>query len=176
MRCFGQDIKGCEGNYVLYKKIVLNKLKDSLKREDKNSSRDVARSTFCYLLSSLLAPNQNGSMSWHLTGYLEDFDMIGTYNWSKFIIDMLRKQIASSKTLKVGGCTMLLPFWICEHTRLIRPKEDEKFPRFMKWDLDKLHNKIIRLKLPKLNTRYIIILLSMTYVIFTHVLILISFK
>ncbi|KAL8524493.1 hypothetical protein ACS0TY_014182 [Phlomoides rotata] len=154
-RCFGGDMSACDGQFVLYKKTFYDKLKEFIQRDDNTTSKDVARLTICYLFGSLLAPNQSGSISWQLTVYLEQFEKIGEYRWSKFFVEMLRNQIATSKTLRVGGCAMLLPFWICEHTKLIRPKEGEHFPRFLKWDLEELHDKIIRVKLTKLNTRYI---------------------
>ncbi|KAL8508433.1 hypothetical protein ACS0TY_018891 [Phlomoides rotata] len=123
--------------------------------DDRTSIKDVARLTFCYMLTVVFTPNQNGSMSWHLTSYMENFDKIDIYNWSQFIVDMLMAQIKSSKTLKAGGCAMLLPYWICEHTNLIRPIEELEFPRFLKWDLNELHDKLCTIKLTTLDRRYV---------------------
>ncbi|KAL8461475.1 hypothetical protein ACS0TY_032810 [Phlomoides rotata] len=154
-RCFGDAIRASNGKCVLYKNVVFEKLKQKLTMEDSRSIKDVGRLTLCYLFTSFFAPNQNGSMAWHLTSYLEKFDKIGVYNWSQFIVDMLMAQIKSSKTLKAGGCAMLLPYWICEHTTLIRPIEDREFPRFLKWDLNQLHDKLCSVKLPNLERRYL---------------------
>ncbi|KAL8550234.1 hypothetical protein ACS0TY_008892 [Phlomoides rotata] len=154
-RCFGDDIRAAKGQYVLYKNIVYEKLKSRLIMDDRTSIKDAARLTLCYMLTTVFTPNQSGSMAWHLTSYMEEFDKICIYNWSQFIVDMLMAQIKSSKTLKAGGCAMLLPYWICEHTTLIRPIDGMGFPRFLKWDLNELHDKLCMVKLTTLARRYL---------------------
>ncbi|KAL8528271.1 hypothetical protein ACS0TY_005903 [Phlomoides rotata] len=150
-RCFGQEISASNGPYVLYKNYIFQKLKQMLSRNDITSVRDVARLTHCYLMAAVLSPNQNASIAWHLTTYLEKFDEIGHYDWCKFIVEMLRSQIISSKSLRAGGCAILLPFWLCEHTHLIQPKNELAFPRFLKWDLNDLSKKLSRVELSKLD-------------------------
>lgn len=108
-RCFGREIDNSEGPSVLSKTLIYGKLKEMLSRQDRDTVMDVARLTHCYLMAALLAPNQNSSMAPQLTGYLENFEDVCDYDWCTFIVDMLKSQIMSSKSLKAGGCTMILP-------------------------------------------------------------------
>lgn len=108
-RCFGSEIRLCVGPFILYKNHIFDKLKEMVHLEDESSCGDVARLTHCYLLASVLAPNQNGSVSWHLTEYVEDLKEVGMYDWCTFIAEMLARQVATSKSLKAGGCAQIIP-------------------------------------------------------------------
>ncbi|KAL8484765.1 hypothetical protein ACS0TY_027172 [Phlomoides rotata] len=68
---------------------------------------------------------------------------------------MLLNQLKSTKNTKAGGCTMLLPFWLCEHTNLVRPVNEVGFPRFLKWDLNYLEKQHKLLKLTDLEAKFV---------------------
>ncbi|KAL8512510.1 hypothetical protein ACS0TY_018835 [Phlomoides rotata] len=68
---------------------------------------------------------------------------------------MLVNQLKSTKNTKAGGCTMLLPFWLCEHTNLIRPVHEVGLPRFLKWDLNDLEKQHKLLKLTDLEVKFV---------------------
>lgn len=108
-RCFGRELANEKGQFYMYKNLIYDKLKEALSMKNENSLLDVARLTHCYLLAVVLAPNQNSSISLQLTQYLENFDDICGYDWCTFIVKMLKSQIMSNRSLKAGGCAMLLP-------------------------------------------------------------------
>ncbi|KAL8529507.1 hypothetical protein ACS0TY_006804 [Phlomoides rotata] len=126
-RILCREIELSNGHFVLYKTVIYDKLNASSK--------------------SKFAP--------HLTGFLENFDDICSYNWCKYIVGMLRSQVMTSKSLKAGGCAMLIPFWLCEHTHLVKPVNSVGFPRFMKWDLNELRKKLSRVNVADLDHKYV---------------------
>ncbi|KAL8538404.1 hypothetical protein ACS0TY_000415 [Phlomoides rotata] len=157
-RCFGREIENNRGQLVLYKNVIYDKLKEMMSMNDGISKMDVACLIHCYLLAVVLCPNQNGSMATHLTVYLENIGSICEYDWCNFVVEMLKNQIVSTKTLKAGGCTMLLLFWVCEHCVLIRPVNEIAFPRFLKWDLKELKDRLQGVNVCDLNYTYIFLI------------------
>ncbi|KAL8526337.1 hypothetical protein ACS0TY_015526 [Phlomoides rotata] len=57
-RCFGLEIENNKVQFVLYKHVIYEKLKEMLSMNDGISKMDVARLTHCYLLAVVLRPNQ----------------------------------------------------------------------------------------------------------------------
>ncbi|GMP98183.1 hypothetical protein CsSME_00046159 [Camellia sinensis var. sinensis] len=43
---------------------------------------------------------------------------------------------------KVTGCVVALLYWFCEHSNIVEPQTHNMFPRFLKWDIGALMNKI----------------------------------
>ncbi|KAL8484150.1 hypothetical protein ACS0TY_026738 [Phlomoides rotata] len=107
-RCIRKDIERANGNFVLYKTIIYQRLQKVFERQDEISCVDAGRLTHSYLLVVQLAPNQNASIAPHLAGYLENLGTVCNYDWCTYIVDMLVHQIKETKTLKVGGCIILL--------------------------------------------------------------------
>ncbi|KAL8501760.1 hypothetical protein ACS0TY_021035 [Phlomoides rotata] len=101
------------------------------------------------------SPNRNASISPHLALYLEKLDDACRYDWCGYVVNMLLNQLKSTKNTKAGGCTMLLPFWLCEHTNLVRPVNEVGFPRFLKWDLNYLEKQHKLLKLTDLEAKFV---------------------
>ncbi|KAL8469339.1 hypothetical protein ACS0TY_032242 [Phlomoides rotata] len=91
----------------------------------------------------------------HLAVYLEKLDDACRYDWCGYVVNMLLNQLKSTKNTKAGGCTMLLPFWLCEHTNLVRPVHEVGFPRFLKWDLNDLEKQHKLLKLTDLEAKFV---------------------
>ncbi|KAL8518012.1 hypothetical protein ACS0TY_009342 [Phlomoides rotata] len=161
-RCFRKEIELLKGKFVLYKPTIYKKLKAVLEMRDCTSCLDAARLTHMYLLAAVLAPNQNASIAPHLAGYLEHFEEICDYDWCGYVVEMLIQQIKNTKNLKAGGCTMLLLFWFCEHTNLVRPWNEVGFPRFLKWDLNDLEKQLSRYKVTTLDGSYVNVKLKTT--------------
>ncbi|GMP96043.1 hypothetical protein CsSME_00044860 [Camellia sinensis var. sinensis] len=66
------------------------------------------------------------------------------YDWEGAIWTTLIESIKGfySKPEKVTRCVTALLFWICEHTNLIKANRGDGFPKFMKWNINKLLAKI----------------------------------
>ncbi|KAL6586161.1 hypothetical protein OROMI_002805 [Orobanche minor] len=138
-RNFGKDTESS-----LNKTLIFNRMASILDRTDETSVEDVARLMHCYLMASVLTPSQSSAVSWYLTDYLEDLEGAMAYDWCGYIAAILQNGIRNTRNLKIGGCAMLLPYWLCEHTSLVEPSRKVLFPRFMKWDLQKLLKRIFR--------------------------------
>ncbi|KAL6573656.1 hypothetical protein OROHE_002115 [Orobanche hederae] len=115
-RNFGKDTESS-----LNKTLIFNRMASILDRTDETSVEDVARLMHCYLMASVLTPGQSSAVSWYLTDYLEDLEGAMTYDWCGYIAAILRNGIRNTRNLKIGGCAMLLPYWLCEHTSLVEP-------------------------------------------------------
>ncbi|KAL6501248.1 hypothetical protein OROHE_024895 [Orobanche hederae] len=89
------------------------------------------------------------------TNYLEDLEGAITYDWCGYIAAILWNGIRNTRNLKIGGCAMLLPYWLCEHTSLVEPSRKVVFPRFMKWDLQKLLKRNFRVHLLYIDSSYV---------------------
>ncbi|KAL6529064.1 hypothetical protein OROHE_014808 [Orobanche hederae] len=136
---FGKDTESS-----LNKTLIFNRMASILDRTDETSVEDVVRLMYCYLMASVLTPGQSSAVSWYLTDYLEDLEGAMTYDWCGYIAAILQNGIRNTRNLKIGGCAMLLPYWLCEHTSLVEPSRKVLFPRFMKWDLQRLLKRIFR--------------------------------
>ncbi|KAL6501615.1 hypothetical protein OROGR_026748 [Orobanche gracilis] len=149
-RNFGKDTESS-----LNKTRIFNRMASILDRTDETSVEDVARLMHCYLMASVLTPGQSSSVSWYLTDYLEDLEGAIMYDWCGYIAAILRNGIRYTRNLKIGGCAMLLPYWLCEHTCLVKPSRKVLFPRFMKWDLQKLLKRNFRVHLSYVDSSYV---------------------
>ncbi|KAL6551400.1 hypothetical protein OROMI_021888 [Orobanche minor] len=147
---FGKDTESS-----LNKTLIFNRMASILDRTDETSVEDVARLMHCYLMASVLTPGQSSAVSWYLTDYLEDLEGAMTYDWCGYIAAILQNGIRNTRNLKIGGCAMLLPYWLCEHTSLVEPSRKVLFPRFMKWDLQKLLKRIFRVHLSYIDSPYV---------------------
>ncbi|KAL6542676.1 hypothetical protein OROHE_010196 [Orobanche hederae] len=149
-RNFGKDTESS-----LNKTLIFNRMASILDRTDETSVEDVARLMHYYLMASVLTPGQSSAVSWYLTDYLEDLEGAMTYDWCGYIDAILQNGIRNTRNLKIGGCAMLLPYWLCEHTSLVEPSRKVLFPRFMKWDLQKLLKRIFRVHLSYIDSSYV---------------------
>ncbi|KAL6557060.1 hypothetical protein OROHE_006936 [Orobanche hederae] len=152
-RHFGDEIERKTESFALSKTHLLLKLEKLFLEWDKTSIVDVARFVHCFLMASVLTPCQNSSVAWPVTEIVEDFDEVGKYNWRQYILDVLLKQMKTSLNMKLGGCAILLPYWLCEHTQIVKPSGEDLFPRFMKWDLQELKSSFSSLNLLKINPK-----------------------
>ncbi|KAL8547159.1 hypothetical protein ACS0TY_006760 [Phlomoides rotata] len=137
-----------------YESDFSNERKKKVKRQRKEPTNyfgDVmvkkSETSFDPLLFLGCSASSKSKFAPHLTGFLENFDDICSYNWCKYIV-------MTSKSLKAGGCAMLIPFWLCEHTHLVKPVNSVGFPRFMKWDLNELRKKLSRVNVADLDHKY----------------------
>ncbi|KAL8524559.1 hypothetical protein ACS0TY_014233 [Phlomoides rotata] len=154
-RCFRSEIDTLKSKFILYKNVIYKKLSEVLSMSDGTSIGDAARLTHLYLMAAVLSPNRNASISPHLALYLEKVDDACRYDWCGYVVNMLLNQLKSTKNTKAGGCTMLLPFWLCEHTNLVRPVNEVGFPCFLKWDLNDLEKQHKLLKLTDLEAKFV---------------------
>ncbi|KAL6531445.1 hypothetical protein OROMI_027808 [Orobanche minor] len=84
---------------------------------------------------------------------LLDKDQTSIVDVARFVHCFLMASMKTSLNMKLGGCAILLPYWLCEHTQIVKPSGEDLFPRFMKWDLQELKSSFSSVKLLKINPK-----------------------
>lgn len=75
---------------------------------------------------------------------MNDLNTVRMYDWTRAILTILMGLIQEFHRTpgKVTGCALVLMYWICEHSTVLKPQTDNMFPRFLKWDIGALINKV----------------------------------
>ncbi|GMP73472.1 hypothetical protein CsSME_00031221 [Camellia sinensis var. sinensis] len=96
-----------------------------------NDRQDLARVITLYLCLKLLLPTTGHTLSWSFLNYVDNLNNIKKYNWVEAIKDTLMNSMANANNnpRHVTRCVMLLLYWYCEHSKLLRPSNKEGFPR-----------------------------------------------
>ncbi|KAI8556032.1 hypothetical protein RHMOL_Rhmol05G0221400 [Rhododendron molle] len=115
----------------------IKELKSSNKPEDID---DVVRLLCLFLCVTLLFSTSGTTMNWSFVHYMEDLAKVKRYNWAEVVTDYLMKSIHKNhKQLnELHGCSLLLMFWLCEHTKLLQQKNADAVPRLLKWNISEL--------------------------------------
>ncbi|CAL5405078.1 unnamed protein product [Camellia sinensis] len=133
----------CKSIKRLDGKSLTKMFQQTKKGKSTNDCQDLARVITLYLCLKLLMPTTGHTLSWSFLNYVDNLNNIKNYNWVKAIKDTLMNSMANANNnpRHVTGCVMLLLYWYCEHSKLLRPSNKEGFPRFMKWNLGKMYSK-----------------------------------
>ncbi|THG14400.1 hypothetical protein TEA_014838 [Camellia sinensis var. sinensis] len=129
---------------------LITKLLRSKKKEDRE---DVVR-LVCLLICLLLLYLGTGTtIGWGFMKYLEDIDKMKSYDWCDAAKKHLTKSIERNinQIDKVSGCVMVILYWICEHTSTIKPNAKNAIPRFAKWNITCLGQKLASSSLQELK-------------------------
>ncbi|KAJ6682926.1 hypothetical protein OIU74_021059 [Salix koriyanagi] len=132
--------------------------------ESKNLSdinvQDMCRVLVLKLLVSLFLPNNGSNLPFAYLEYVEDLESIAEYNWAAHIFDFLKKSLDEKEASEVIGCVMTIPYWFCEHTKIIEPIEEGRMPRCAKWNLQLLEAELR--KKPFIDTSFSVVYLEPT--------------
>ncbi|CAL5363733.1 unnamed protein product [Camellia sinensis] len=133
----------CKSVKRLDGKSLTKMFQQTKKGKSTNDRQDLARVITLYLCLKLLMPTTGHTPSWSFLNYVDNLNNIKKYNWVEAIKDTLMNSMANANNnpRHVTGCVMLLLYWYCEHSKLLRPSNKEGFPRFMKWNLGKMYSK-----------------------------------
>ncbi|CAL5431164.1 unnamed protein product [Camellia sinensis] len=133
----------CKSVKRLDGKSLTKMFQQTKKGKSTNDRQDLARVITLYLCLKLLMPTTGHTLSWSFLNYVDNLNNIKKYNWVEAIKDTLMNSMANANNnpRHVTGCVMLLLYWYCEHSKLLRPSNKEGFPRFMKWNLGKMYSK-----------------------------------
>lgn len=128
----------------LSKPLLEEALKKTVNGKKQHDVEDVARIMCLYICATLLFATSGHTIGWVFVKYIEDLENMKSYAWSSAIRSSLISSIetAYSSPEKATGCVIALLYWICEHTTLVQPEDENVFPRFLKWDLTKLNKKM----------------------------------
>ncbi|KAH7859759.1 hypothetical protein Vadar_005150 [Vaccinium darrowii] len=124
--------------------LKLTKIKTLLQRfiegDNQNDIDHVARLVSLFLCGSLFFANTGTNVKWVYVHCMEDLEKVKEYDWAGAVTDYLLKSIHKEhqNPKKVKGCTLLLMYYLCEHTNIIDQQNAEAIPRLLKWDISKL--------------------------------------
>lgn len=106
------------------KGISVRFLEEKLAEED--AGEDFKRSFLLYVLGTLLCPTARLDVSPSFLHFLTDMDSIHEYNWAKFLLDKLVREVArfrQGKQRAVGGCLLFLQLFYYESVAIGVPGE-----------------------------------------------------
>ncbi|KAL1531546.1 RING-type E3 ubiquitin transferase [Salvia divinorum] len=102
------------------------------------AGEDFKRSFLLYLLGTLLCPTARLDVSPSFLHFLTNMDTIHQYNWGKFLLDRLVREVAryrQGKQRAVGGCLLFLQLFYYESVAVGEPSELSPaiFPCLSSW-------------------------------------------
>ncbi|XP_023751925.1 uncharacterized protein LOC111900276 [Lactuca sativa] len=93
---------------------------------EQEAGEDFKRAFLLYVLGTLLCPTARLDVSPSFLHFLTDMDSIHEYNWAKFLLDKLVREVArfrQGKQRAVGGCLLFLQLFYYESVAIGVPGE-----------------------------------------------------
>ncbi|KAH7842769.1 hypothetical protein Vadar_009005 [Vaccinium darrowii] len=119
---------------------IEKKIRDLKNSEEQQDIDDVARLLCLYLCVMLLFSNKATSVNWLYVHYMEDLEKVKEYDWAatvlKYLLNSIQRNHRDIKQLK--GSSILLLYFLCEHTKLVEVKGEDAVPRLLKWKISDL--------------------------------------
>ncbi|KAL3844917.1 hypothetical protein ACJIZ3_002320 [Penstemon smallii] len=102
------------------------------------AGEDFKRSFLLYVLGTLLCPTARLDVSPSFLHFLTNMDVVHQYNWGKFLLDRLVREVAryrQGKQRAVGGCLLFLQLFYYESVAVGEPSELSPaiFPCLASW-------------------------------------------
>ncbi|CAA2938361.1 uncharacterized protein LOC111382790 [Olea europaea subsp. europaea] len=102
------------------------------------AGEDFKRSFLLYVLGTLLCPTARLDVSPSFLHFLTNMDVVHQYNWGKFLLDRLVREVArfrQGKQRAVGGCLLFLQLFYYESVAVGEPSElaPAVFPCLSSW-------------------------------------------
>ncbi|KAF7135675.1 hypothetical protein RHSIM_Rhsim08G0213000 [Rhododendron simsii] len=103
-------------------------------KNNKAGRQDFVRLLCAYLLHSLFFP-AGTTVKWVYLERVEDLVRLRNYDWCGAIVDELMTSIRQhhDDPRRVSRCVVVLLFWLCEHTNLVKPINSEESLGILKW-------------------------------------------
>ncbi|KAH7839948.1 hypothetical protein Vadar_010570 [Vaccinium darrowii] len=96
------------------------------------------------LAKRLEIKNQANSVNWSYVHYMEDLEKVKEYDWasaiSKDLLESIHKNHRDISQLK--GSSILLLYFVCEHTNLVEVNTANGVPRLLKWKISDLRKSL----------------------------------
>ncbi|KAI8562468.1 hypothetical protein RHMOL_Rhmol03G0039300 [Rhododendron molle] len=120
------------------------KIKELASSEKEQDVEDVVRLLCLYLCVTLFFSNQGTTVNWSYVQHMEDLDKVKKYDWAEAIRKYLLMSVHNNhRELKgLRGSTVLLLYWLCEHTKLVEVKNPNAIPRVVKWKISDLRKSL----------------------------------
>ncbi|XP_058185765.1 uncharacterized protein LOC131302990 [Rhododendron vialii] len=124
--------------YIEAKRLSSSSLKELVKqyavRNNKARRLDFVRLLCAYLLHSLFFPVRT-TVKWVYLEHVEDLARLRNYDWCGAVLDELMTSIRQhhDDPRRVSRCVVVLLYWLCEHTNLVKPLNPEESLGIIKW-------------------------------------------
>ncbi|KAF5202831.1 hypothetical protein FRX31_007582, partial [Thalictrum thalictroides] len=129
---------------LLHKNAIIDRLKEVVKKKDKDSTQDFARLVVLLIATTILFPNACYSLLWAFVPLVEELDEMGKISWAHAVHYHLMASIKKhlNKPTSVSSCVLLLGYWFCEHVNVIEQLlgYEKGFLRAAKWSFLKLND------------------------------------
>ncbi|KAH7850965.1 hypothetical protein Vadar_005308 [Vaccinium darrowii] len=123
---------------------IEKKIRDLKNSEEQQDIDDVARLLCLYLCVMLLFSNKATSVNWLYVHYMEDLEKVKEYDWAaavlKYLLNSIQRNHRDIKQLK--GSSILLLYFLCEHTKLVEVKGEDAVQRLLKWKISDLRKSL----------------------------------
>ncbi|KAG5541015.1 hypothetical protein RHGRI_021039 [Rhododendron griersonianum] len=129
-------IKGNRLDTSTIKKLLTEKQNSKLE-EDMD---DIARLLCLFLCGTLFFSTSGTTINWVYVRHMEDLNKIKQFDWAGAICKyLLRSTHVEHKDPKeVKGSSILLLYWLCEHSNIPNQESPDSIPRLLKWNIAKL--------------------------------------
>ncbi|KAI8554873.1 hypothetical protein RHMOL_Rhmol05G0130700 [Rhododendron molle] len=129
-------IKGKRLDTSIIKKLLKEKQNSKLE-EDMD---DIARLLCLCLCGTLFFSTSGTTINWAYVRYVEDLNTIKQYDWVGAICKYLLKSthVEHKDPKEVKGSSILLLYWLCEHSNILNQESPDSIPRLLKWNITKL--------------------------------------
>ncbi|GMP44531.1 hypothetical protein CsSME_00013428 [Camellia sinensis var. sinensis] len=150
---FGLIGKKCKDTQRLTSKNIRSLIEDALVGRKKSDNEEVARLISLYACLKLFYSTTGETIGWAYYQHMEHLDKMREYDWAETIKSILMNSIElhHQHPERVTGCVMALMYWLCEHTKIVEPILQNAAPRFLKWNLTKLHKNVKNLSFSLIN-------------------------
>ncbi|KAG5561405.1 hypothetical protein RHGRI_004439 [Rhododendron griersonianum] len=129
-------IKGTRLDTSTIKKLLTEKQNSKL-AEDMD---DIARLLCLFLCGTLFFSRSGTTINWVYVRYMEDLSKIKQFDWagaiSKYLLKSTHMEHKDPKEVK--GSSILLLYWLCEHSNILNQESPYSIPRLLKWNIAKL--------------------------------------
>ncbi|XP_058202837.1 uncharacterized protein LOC131317292 [Rhododendron vialii] len=124
---------------------------------EKVSFNTLVRLLCAYLLHNLFFPDGT-TVKWIYLERVEDLERLRNYDWSGAILDELMTSIRQhhDDPRRVSRCVVVLLYWLCEHTNLVKPINTEESLGIIKWRTMDLVNAFREIALNELESDQVV--------------------
>ncbi|KAG5553981.1 hypothetical protein RHGRI_011748 [Rhododendron griersonianum] len=129
-------VKGNRLDTSTIKKLLIEKQNSKLE-EDMD---DIARLLCLFLCGTLFFSTSGTTINWVYVRHIEDLNKIKQFDWAGAICKYLLKSthVEHKDPKEVKGSSILLLYWLCEHSNILNQESPDSIPRLLKWNIAKL--------------------------------------
>ncbi|KAF7112609.1 hypothetical protein RHSIM_RhsimUnG0211900 [Rhododendron simsii] len=120
--------------------IIKNLLKEKQNSKLEEDADDIARLLCLFLCGTLFFSTSGTTINWVYVRYMEDLNMIKQFDWAGAICKYLLKSthVEHKDPKEVKGSSILLLYWLCEHSNILNQESLDSIPRLLKWNIANL--------------------------------------